>query len=592
MATPGNGEHWYASGEMRSIVLVNGRVEAPGSQLDTVEIRLEIWSGGQLADVLTTRPHPDGSFTFGVNLNPEGSDLVLPIDLLDCLPCHDPDQANIVLAGSNMTRVSLTGDLRLAIVATTPEGERATDERWIRVDRSRALSIPVQAFLDGDPNQPVPGLRVDAATLLYEWRGRAFAGTTGADGTAHLPVEVLSEVPTHYTFYVPPTVVDGVRYASLAPVEVTLPPGAESAAPITLAVQAEGGSLAGRLLGAAAQSLAPVIVRAIQLPGGLSYQTQTSADGAFAFADLPVDRYRVVADADALSAQGLAGVPQTVDLAQAPATEVTLLLAALDGLRVRAAVADSQGQPLPFAWLSAGEGGPGRWASLQAASPVLLSLPPGTRSVVASAPGFYSQAQALGAELVSLDFRLALRPDTRRLAWGEGELYLPAETQATVDGRRIVLERGWLWGEGASDQPWMITTAGLVISLPGGRFALEQLPGESAWLYVLEGEAEVYRTDSPEPVTRLSAGSMLALPETGALVAVPLDPAVIAVLSPAASAAPVPVWEPALAAQFRDRLALVGITTAQVLTFATYTLALAALFVVPLLALAWWRRRA
>jgi hypothetical protein len=118
------------------------------------------------------------------------------------------------------------------------------------------------------------------------------------------------------------------------------------------------------------------------------------------------------------------------------------------------------------------------------------------------------------------------------------------------------------------------------------------LPGASSWLYVLEGTAEVYRPETPALVTRLSAGSMLALTETGARAAVPLDRAVIAALAPPAAVAPVPVWEPALAAQLRDRLALVGITTAQVLTLATYTLALAALFVLPLLALAWRRRRA
>jgi hypothetical protein len=187
---------------------------------------------------------------------------------------------------------------------------------------------------------------------------------------------------------------------------------------------------------------------------------------------------------------------------------------------------------------------------------------------------------------------LVLRPDTRRLAWGEGEVFIPAETLASVDGRRIVLERGWLWGQGASDQAWMISTAGLVISLSDGRFALEQLPGESAWLYLLDGEAAVYRSEASDQVTRLAAGTMLALPETGTLIAVPLDSAVIGALSPAAGAAPALVWEPTPAAQVRDRLALVGITTAQVVTFATYALALAALFTLPLIALVWRRRRA
>jgi hypothetical protein len=84
---------------------------------------------------------------------------------------------------------------------------------------------------------------------------------------------------------------------------------------------------------------------------------------------------------------------------------------------------------------------------------------------------------------------------------------------------------------------------------------------------------------------------MVALTEAAPLVAVPLDAAVIAALAPAAAEAPVPVWAPGLAAQVRDRLALAGITTAQVLTFITYSLALVGLFILPLLALAWRRRR-
>jgi hypothetical protein len=195
-----------------------------------------------------------------------------------------------------------------------------------------------------------------------------------------------------------------------------------------------------------------------------------------------------------------------------------------------------------------------------------------------------------------LQFRLVARPGTLRLPWGEGELLIPADAQATVDGRRIVLDRGWLWGQGAGDQPWTLETAGVVISLAGGNFALENVPGQLPWLYLFEGAAEVYRPEAPAQVTVLSASSAapdlgVALVPAGVLSAVPFDAVTIAALAPASSAAPAPVWQPSLAAQVRDRLALLGVTSAQVLTFATYLASMLALISLPFLAFAVWRRR-
>ena len=88
------------------------------------------------------------------------------------------------------------------------------------------------------------------------------------------------------------------------------------------------------------------------------------------------------------------------------------------------------------------------------------------------------------------------------------------------------------------------------------------------------------------------AGQMLALTGSGELAAVPLDPVVMQVLHSDARA-PLPVvWEPTLEAQARNRLALLGVTTAQVVTFATYSLSIAALLALPVAGALWWRRRA
>ncbi|MCC6187406.1 MAG: carboxypeptidase regulatory-like domain-containing protein, partial [Anaerolineales bacterium] len=596
MSTPGNEEHWYASGEMISLVLVNGRVEYTGS-LSDLTVRLEIWSGSERLDELSTPPAADGSFTFGINLNPEGSLLVLPIDLLDCLPCHDRDRelATIVLSGSNYTDVSLSGRVRLAIVATTPKGDHATDERWINVDRSRDLTVPVLAFLDGDPAQPVHDLRVEASTVLYEWRARVFAGTTDATGTASIPLEVLAEVPTRYTFGVPPTVVDGVRYESIAPVELALPAGAASAEPVVLAVRAQTGAITGRLAGAVSLPGAGLPVHAIRLPEGATLETQTEAAGLFAFADVPVDQYLIVADTAALAGQGLSGAAQTIDLAQAPQAEVVVALTPLEGHTLQGVVLDSQGEPLPFAWLSAGEAGLSRPVSPGTGAWALRGVPADSRSVVAVAPGYYSQARALPDEVGqagALDFHLVERPDMQRLAWGSGELRVPPETRATLADRQISLASGWLWGTGDGGQSGTIETAGVVIEVPGGLFALENQPGQSAWFYLFEGTAEAYRAADPARRVYLAAGQMLALTASGELAAVPLDPVVMQALHPGARAPLPAIWEPNLEAQVRDRLALLGVTTAQVVTFATYSLSIAALATLPVAGAIWWRRRA
>ncbi len=81
---------------------------------------------------------------------------------------------------------------------------------------------------------------------------------------------------------------------------------------------------------------------------------------------------------------------------------------------------------------------------------------------------------------------------------------------------------------------------------------------------------------------------MLALLPNGELMPVPLDPLVMQALAPTPAAALPAVWAPTLAAQVRNRLALLGITAAQVVTFITYMLVLLSLFAVPLVRVVWW----
>jgi hypothetical protein len=578
LAAPGNGEHIYAPAEFTSIP-VSGRVVAAGVPLTDVELRLDVWSAGEQVAVAFTRPQADGHFYFDTTPRPDGVQLTIPPEYVTCMQCHsDPPHDAPVLPA---------GEVRLVVTALSSAGQAASDERWIVVDRGQPAAARVAVV--GVDGQPVPGLPVQASTRLYAWRGRTATGTTAADGSAHLSLEALSAAPTEYTFQVPPTVVGGQLYASTAPLTLTVPAGAQSLPPATLTVSAESGRIEGTVTGGAG----PQTIYALRLPDGLRYATASSSSGAFVLSGLPIGRYQVLAAAQ--SAQALLGAVQTVDLSISPVAQVTLAPASPSANQIEAIVRDEQGAALPFAWVSAGPQASALPADPATGAWVAAGLEPGD-ALVASAPGFYSQARVPGGEAGALQFRLAARPDIRRLPWGAGELLIPAETQAAVNGRRIVLERGWLWGQGGGDQPWTLESAGVLISLPRGRFALEHMPGQTPWLYLFEGEAEVYRPDAPAQATPLSAGSPaqalgVALLPAGGLVAVPLDAVTIAALAEAPGVAPAPVWQPGLAAQLRDRLALFGVTTAQALTLFTYLLSLLALLALPVTAIAWWRRR-
>jgi len=588
LATPGNGETLYSGGTTLAFVPVAGQVKVAAGQASDVQVRLEVWSGTQQLAAWSTRPGADGHFSFALNVNPDQSALSEPIDRRDCLTCHDPNYEAFSVGAYHSVALP-AGDMRLLLTATNPSGEQASDERWVTVDPGGRANVSVHTVLDGAAAQTVAGLPVQAVTRLYQWRGRTFAGTTGADGTADFQVEALAAASTQYTFQVAPTVINGELYQSVAPVVVTLAPGATSLPPVTLTISARAGRISGQLAG----SQAPLTIHAIHLPEGTRYDAQSSAAGLFAFESLPIGQYEVLADAPALTGQGLASVGQTLDLAADPQADVRLTTTPLAGRALQGTLSDDQGRWLPFGWISLGPNGTPASIRPDSGAWALAGVALDTKTIVASAPGFFSQAQVLPADSgaqYSAAFQLKPLPGMRRLPWGSGAISLPPETQASSAGQQIELESGWLWGSGATAQPWVIHTAGTAITLNSGRFALVNLPGQGAWLYLPEGTAQAQRDAAPDRTTSLTGPAMLALGGSAELKAVPLDAVVLQALPPGLAAAGQPNWEPGLAARLRDGLALLGIRTAQILTFITYLSTLLALIVVPL-ALIRWRSR-
>ncbi len=584
LSAPGNGEHLYVPSHHTALP-ISGRVFAAAGQPADLEVRLEIWSGGVQTAAATTQAEVDGRFYFITDLRPDGIVLEVPIEERGCVMCHDETLAENPFLPP--------GDVRLVVTAVGADGQVASDERWITVDRSQSASLTVQAVLEGGAALPAADLLVQAQTRLYDWRGRSFAGMTDAGGAAALQVEALSEVPTHYSISVPPSIVDGVRYESLAPVELTLPAGAVEAAPLTLVVRAQRGAITGRLSGAAAD-LTGIPIWAVDPTSGVNVQTLAGQDGAFAFADLPIQPYLIVAEAAALAEHGLTSPALALDLTITPQAEATLALAPLEGLTLRGVARNSAGRPLPFAWAAvdgnrlASTVGPatGGWTMWEAPAP--------GRAVIVSAPGYFSQAQAISGaadQTGALSFDLIERPGTRHLPWGSGEVILPAESLAVLEGHTLALERGWSWGQSASPAPLTLETAGVAITISSGRFALENVLGQTAWLYVLEGEAGARKLDDTGPITVVPANSMLALdPEH--LHPAPLDEAILAALRPATAMPISAVWEPSPAARARNWLARMGINTAQIITFVTYSAVLVALFSLPVLGVIWWKRKA
>lgn len=581
LTRPWEGETFYAGpSSLQYNFPVSGWVVSQSHDPRDVEVRLDVIQGQTVVSTLTTQPVADGSFAVYLTVNPEGSQWVFPSELLACADaCH------------YQTELALPpGQVLLHITATDPAGNQVVVERRITIDRADYASVPVQVIVDGAAERSIANIPVKASAWLYMWRARYTLAATDETGLALIRVEALSEAPTQYVVRVEPSVVDGVLYESVQPVAVTLLPGATSTPVLTLHIRGQTGQIVGRLSGITDS----VPIRAIHLPDGAYYLTQTTTTGAFAFSDIPIGRYYLVAEAGALAALGLSNEGQILNLANSPQAAVSISTVPLVGTRLQGVVQDKAGAPLPFAWVTLDQTGRGKPVDPDSGSWSFWDVPPQSKTVVVSAPGFYSQAYAFAAAAnpnSPLVFNLTQRPETRHLTWGTGEIIVPPESQAAVTDEHIRLDTGWLWGSGQSQRPLTLQTASAVISIQSGTFALERLPGQSTWLYMFEGEADVQTADDAQLGVSVSANSMMILSDNEELIPVPFDAAVAAALHPGSTSPLLPAWEPALGAQLRDRVALMGINAAQFITLITYLMVLVSLFIIPVSGVLWWIKR-
>ncbi len=578
IASPANGESLYSAATLAAPVTVAGHVESTAAPLEQVALQLDIYQGQALLTTLTKAPQPDGTFAFLLAVNPHGNMLRInnPAARMNCASCHDDFNPEAYLPA---------GDLRLVVTATTRSGERATDERRVTADvgTQKQLGVTVQDVA----GKPIRGVVVHAVTKFYMWRGRTASGVSDASGLASLGLEALSQASVAYEVSVPMQVIDGLFYSGDKLAAFTVEPGSKPLAPVTVHISAAYGQITGSLSNGAHMVPAHTPVNAYKLPSGPLLQTQAGDDGQFSFSQLRAGKYVVFADPASLASQDLAGSAQTVDLSGSPTAQVALALVPVASGTLRGTLAAQDGGWLPFAQVMtpeeirvAADELSGEWTvHTYSTQPVRL---------VASAPGYYSSEFSISpSQADAKAIRLEARPGTQQVAWGSGTLTLPAETRATLAQGRVDVQSGWLWGRNAASSPLLISTPEAEITLSQGRFALERASGQSAWLVLFDGQAQVRSRSTGQQVS-LHAGQMLPLADGGGWTALPYSPAMYQVLSGIAGQGYAAVPRPTLTEQVKSWLSALGIGFAQTITFITYILAISSLALVPLLTLVWW----
>jgi hypothetical protein len=549
---PGEDETFYCShASLFYVVPVTGRVASTDYDPAEIEVTLELVQAGDLVGSQTGSPLEDGSFAFEVSASLIGIHEGELNREKECGICH------------RAARLSLpVGPSLLRIVATDPAGNQAVTERHVKQDCSGTAAVPIRVVSAENPAEGLAHVPVVGSAWLYEWRARSARVVTGANGEGVLQVEALAEEPTTYLIEVIPTRVDGVLYEATEAVTVTLPPGAKSTSLITLRVEPQRGEISGQLTGAGPAPGWEVF--AISPSDGASFRTQAGADGAFRFSGLPLAEYVLAPDVAALAQDGFTALRGRVDFASSTSVTISLPVARVDTWLVEGTVIDQEGAPLPFAWLTAGEGaGPATVAAATGAY-ALDGLPAGRQTLVAAAPGYYSQAQIVdptGETAARADYRLVRRPQTQLVAWGRGQIVIPPESDVTVYEQQIELRHGWIWGAGGDSQPLTVSAAGIDVVLEGGRFALEVVRGQTGWLYLMEGQGTVSRQGGAEPLA-VGGGEMVALAEKAHPVSLVAEPTMVNVLHALSKPPTDPVWQPSPAAIIRDRLALLGLDVA------------------------------
>jgi hypothetical protein len=388
---------------------------------------------------------------------------------------------------------------------------------------------------------------------------------------------------------VEPIILDGVVYEGIEPIEIVLPPGVKSADPVTLLVHSRLGIIEGRLLPQDALHVTSIPLWAFHMPEGLSYQTNLSRDNTFRFIDLPMGEYLLAADENETATYGFTIENQVVTLDGSGTEEVGLNVAPIAGSSLHGSVLDTTGQPIPFAWVSVEDTQITKSVVKGFGAYHLYNLPLTNATLFVRAPGYFSQKVVVDIPASgAIDVTLKTSSETKNVAWGNGSVTLPSESNVYQDNQIIALESGWVWGKNSDPQLLELTIRNHRITLEKGQFAIEYLPGNRAWLFILDGSAEI-RTDGASESVPVRSGEMVNLLNNADLIPIDFNPILIDIMQ--SSTAPIDVnWEPTLVDEIRDQMASLGVNLVQIITFVVYIIAILIIVSLPVVGVYWWRK--
>jgi hypothetical protein len=587
LTLPNEGETFYAGpSSLLYMIPIRGWVKSVSFPIDQLSVEIEIYQDSTLAASLAIAPDSEGNFESFAKVNPGAYSQEFAAEFIPCGDvCHFNPSTQFQKTDWVPDLDLPPGPMRLVVTATDPAGRVASDQRNITVDRSAYAIVPVQIVLEAASPFPIENIPITATSWLYMWRSRFATGATDAGGLAHVRVEALSQAPTSLRFQIKPVVVDGVYYEGITPVDIVLPASAISGPLVTIKVRATLGSIHGQVHGDFPYSR--LQIWAIHLPEGNAMTTSVTQDGSFVFENVAIGEYMITSDPDILAAHRFATKNVTVDLSQSVTGYVDLDLLPLENQSVQGDITDTKGNRLPFAWVSFEDQDIVEEVMPGSGQYTLSGLTAQNAILVAYAPGYYSQVRVADLTIepdAGLDFKLVRRPETRSLPWGDGEIIVSPETRISLSGQNIFLERGWLWGQNHDDDSVTIQSGQIRLNLSNGKFALEAIPGQPAWFYLFEGNGTV-SSEVGSRVFHIQAGQMVALDGDSQFSVVPYDPVVVKIMRSDVQLSVPMVLQPTITAQITNRLALIGIDMAKMVTFITYMAIIISIILLPSIAL-------
>lgn len=589
---PNEGETFYAGpSSLLYNIPIEGWVQSLTYTPSEISVVIDVYRDSVLVVSQPVIPESSGVYKTYAQLNPGAYTIQFAAEFIPCGDtCHIHPSDMFASNEWDQSFFLPAGRLVFIITATDPAGHTASLQRNITVDRSGYVIVPVQVQIINDMEVSVQDIPVSASTWIYIWRSRIFSSGTDAGGLANIKVEALTEATTTYRFEVKPTIMDGILYESINPVDIVLPAKATSAPLVTLQVKASLASIKGRLVGDL--SLPEMTIWAVPDDYGPAITTKVDSTGNYYFKDLPIGKYTLMADKDQLGALGLEMDDVKVDLTRIISASVNLELSSLDGYSCQGVVLDKQGNSLPFGWAVLENARYPVQVSPASGKFALFGLPEEKVKLVVSAPGFFSKTKVIdpGSKACSeLEFKLVKQPETRTLTWGDGSLIVSPETRLSQSGQHIFLEKGWLWGQNSTDEDIVIQIGTVEISLSSGRFALEDIPGETTLFYLLEGNARVSTIGSPKP-EQVPAGSLIVLDESTGYHLLPYEPVLVGSYNMYESQSGTTIFEPSLITKILNRFALLGIDLAQLVTYVTYAAIVLSIILLPFILLYRWMK--